>query len=357
MNILFVHNKLQTFVKTDLDILRSAHAVQELNFRFKPRDFIEAVKGTIRADLIFCWFASFHCLVPVLIGKLLKKKVVIVGGGYDILYDPFISPGWLRDILRRAVGRILFPLMDKYVVNSEFSREKARERSYINPEKVERIYHGFQDFNGKPCRKGEVVLTVGGVEKTTKKRKGLETFAKASRVLSDIQFVIIGDWLDDTIEELRKVNSGNIRYVGHASSKELNDWYTRAQVYVQGSYLEGFGCALAEAMLARCIPVVTRRGAIPEVVGEAGTYIPYGDVDAMVVAMKNALYDHSDLGERARQRVLRRFPLEKRRKKLLRLIHEVVHPSTQTAEPLQICSGTSVAANVLQSRYIQTKES
>ena len=47
----------------------------------------------------------------------------------------------------------------------------------------------------------------------------------------------------------------------------------RASVYVQASWHEGFGMAVAEAMLAGCVPVVRDAGAMPEVVGDAGVLI------------------------------------------------------------------------------------
>jgi len=320
MKILFVHNSLQSFVKTDLEILRSAHTVRELNFQFTPQSIRKTIKGAVWADLVFCWFASFHCVLPLLFGRFLRKKAIIVGGDYDIIFDPVISAGWWRDILRRAIGMVLFPLTAKYVVNSEFSRSKALGHSYINPKKVEMIHHGFQDFNGKKCSKERLVITVSGIEKTKKRRKGLDVFVRTSRQLPDVQFALIGDWLDGTIEELRAINSENIIYTGFVSPNELQDWYARAKVYVQISYHEGFGCALAEAMVAGCIPVVTQRGAIPEVVGENGIYVTYGDVEATVGGITKALGTSSDVGERARERVLNHFGLEKRREKLLGLI-------------------------------------
>jgi len=169
----------------------------------------------------------------------------------------------------------------------------------------------------------EIVITVSEVEKTKNRRKGLETVVKASKKLPNVRFVLIGEWLDRTIEELRTINSENIIYTGFVSSEELRDWYAKAKVYVQVSYHEGFGCALAEAMVARCIPVVTRGGAIPEVVGETGIYVPYGDVDATADAIQKALENDSDLGEKARERILSRFRLETRRGKLLELVDRV----------------------------------
>ena len=98
-------------------------------------------------------------------------------------------------------------------------------------------------------------------------------------------------------------------------------YYQRAKVYVQVSAHEGFGCSLAEAMLCECVPVVTNKGAIPEVVGDTGFYVPYGDLKATAEAIKEAL--KSDRGKEARERIKRMFPVEKREEKLVSLICKI----------------------------------
>ena len=79
---------------------------------------------------------------------------------------------------------------------------------------------------------------------------------------------------------------------------------------------------IAESMLCECIPVITRRGAIPEVVGDTGVYVPYGDVNATIDAIGKAL--KSDKGKAARKRIKDMFPIEKREKKLVEVIRKTV---------------------------------
>jgi glycosyltransferase involved in cell wall biosynthesis len=60
--------------------------------------------------------------------------------------------------------------------------------------------------------------------------------------------------------------------------------------------------------------VATDRGALPEVVGDAGTFVPYGDVEATAEAVRRALDGNgSDVAAR---RIRDRFPLEARRNRL-----------------------------------------
>ena len=92
-----------------------------------------------------------------------------------------------------------------------------------------------------------------------------------------------------------------------------------AKVCVQISAVESFGCALAEAMLCECVPVVTNRGALPEVVCDTGFYVPYKDNKATAEAIKKALsYD----GSGSRKRIVKLFSLNKRCEKVVDIIKE-----------------------------------
>jgi glycosyltransferase involved in cell wall biosynthesis len=66
--------------------------------------------------------------------------------------------------------------------------------------------------------------------------------------------------------------------------------------------------------------VVTDRGALPEVVGDVGFVVPYGDAEATAAAISEAL--HSGRGRAARVRVQEEFSFEERREKIQRIIEE-----------------------------------
>ena len=106
--------------------------------------------------------------------------------------------------------------------------------------------------------------------------------------------------------------------MGYVPDEELLSWYQKAKVYVQVSAYESFGMSLAEAMLCECVPVVTERGALPEVVGDAGFYVAYEDDKATALGIKEAL--RSDKGAYARRRIEDLFSIEKREKALIKAI-------------------------------------
>jgi glycosyltransferase involved in cell wall biosynthesis len=92
-------------------------------------------------------------------------------------------------------------------------------------------------------------------------------------------------------------------------------------VYVQASLHEGFGLAVAEAMTAGCIPVVTRAGALPEVVGNTGVYADSADPLDLARAIRSTLDIGPDSRLKARARILDEFPMRRRAAALRSLIH------------------------------------
>jgi glycosyltransferase involved in cell wall biosynthesis len=104
---------------------------------------------------------------------------------------------------------------------------------------------------------------------------------------------------------------------------ELRRFMQTVSVYVQLSYYESFCMALAEAMLAGCIPVVVNRGALPEVVGDTGFVVPYNDLQQAARAIENALSADVCARKRASQRIARYFSLEARANSLLEVLAKV----------------------------------
>ena len=123
---------------------------------------------------------------------------------------------------------------------------------------------------------------------------------------------------------LRAEAPANVEFTGWLSDEDLLDVYRRAAVYVQASRHEGFGLAVAEAMLAGCVPVVMNVTAMPEVVGDAGVLIESQEPDAVAAGITRALELGPDAARRARERILTSFPMESRRTGILRVVDEAL---------------------------------
>jgi glycosyltransferase involved in cell wall biosynthesis len=143
--------------------------------------------------------------------------------------------------------------------------------------------------------------------------------------MPDALFVIIGAWRDDAIRHLQAIAPPNVKFTNWVSELELRDYLSRARVYVQASRHEGFGLAVAEAMASECVPVVTRAGALPEVVGDAGVYIDSSSPEAVAAGVRQALALNDRAGRRVRERIIREFPLIRRQEALYHLLDRITH--------------------------------
>jgi glycosyltransferase involved in cell wall biosynthesis len=167
----------------------------------------------------------------------------------------------------------------------------------------------------------KMVLTVGNINKWYIYRKGLLIFVKSAKFLPDVEFYLVGKY-DKSIDILKKEAPKNVHFMGYLSDKELIKLYKISNVYCQLSRSESFGVALVEAMLCECVPVVSDRGALPEVVGDTGFYVRELTPEETVRQIEKAI--HSDLGREAKERIINNFSIEKREEELIKMISEVV---------------------------------
>ena len=249
----------------------------------------------------------------------------MVIGGFDTANMPDIAYGHQRGGLRRHASRWIFRRATRLITNSSYSLSEIERNTPIPPERVTVVHHGVPDpFDEEPGPKERAALTVGAIDRTTLVQKGQLPFVQAARELPDVRFVFAGKWLDDAVEELRAAAPPNVEFTGWLSDDDLHAVYRSAAVYVQASRHEGFGLAVAEAMLAGCVPVVMNVTAMPEVVGDAGVLIESQEPAAVAEGIREALAMGPGAAARARERILTAFPIESRREGILRVVDEAV---------------------------------
>jgi glycosyltransferase involved in cell wall biosynthesis len=325
--VLFVHQgAFNRFKQIDLDILKSAYQVREAYCDTgKLKDILNLFQGVLWADLSFAWFADWHSFYAVIFSRLMMKKSVVVAGGYDTANMPEINFGLMIRPFRKYIVKLTLKLCNRIITHSKWTTRETARNVGVDLNKVITVYLGLDSefFKmGFNYNKEIIVLTVGGLNRTTVRQKGQEVFVRSAKYLPNVKFVLAGPWLDESINYLRSIAPSNVILTGHLSDEELLEYYQKAKVYVQISLHEGFGLALAEAMLCKCVPVVTQVGSIPEVVGECGFYVQPGD--PAETAQKITMALSSDLGRKARERIVEEFPLQERKTKLTSIIEEVL---------------------------------
>ena len=340
VRVLFPHTHKASFIRKDLAILRSSHNVREVDCSslFGP---FWSLKDVFWADCVFCWFASLRFLPLVLFARLLRKKVLVVAGGYDVANLPSLRYGTMYGLCRRFLGRMLFRLADIVTCVSYSSASEARTNAKIPPEKIRVIHHGFEpDDHGmdSSVQKKDFVLTVGHADTCTIYRKGLLTVAEVSRCLPDVPFIFVGSFEEAALSKLTRAAGPNAEFRGFVNSSELHQLFSTAKVYIQPSLHEAFGCSVAEAMLYNCIPITSDRFSLPEVVGNAGFCVDPENVLKIAATVRQVLDETIAPDESPRDRILRKFPLEKRRFRLLEMLKRLADGGLKRPSEIASCS-------------------
>jgi len=331
IRILFVYSVLSSFVSRDLNLLERHFNVRRLRlrtYRRNPLILFRMIRGVLWADVVFSWFVETNAFFIVLFSKILRKKSVIVVGGFGVAKVPEISYGALLNPIYALRTKFVLENADKILPFSKFAMKEVLNISrkvYID---MIPLACDVEKFKPGGRKKENMVLTVCIVKVGNIARKGLETFVESARLLPEIKFVLIGPHRDYSIDYLRKISPPNVEFTGYVFEKELIGWYQRAKVYCQLSYQEGEGAggALGEAMACECIPVVSSKAvALSETVGNCGFYVPYGDSKATAEAIKSALNASSIFGKKGRERIRKMFSIERREKRLSNLINELLN--------------------------------
>jgi glycosyltransferase involved in cell wall biosynthesis len=129
--------------------------------------------------------------------------------------------------------------------------------------------------------------------------KNIEAIVEAwDRTTPVIPLVIVGkrdsypESLHNRIEALGRTDATH--FVGGLShdSPDLVALYNAATVFVFPSLYEGFGLPVVEAMRCGCPVIASRRGSLPEVLGEAGRLVEPDDVDRLAEEIQHIIDDN-----------------------------------------------------------------
>jgi len=328
MKVAFVYYSFSSFIKSDYEVLSKHFGVNRVNYR-KIRDVFKIAKVVLKSDISFSWFADGWAFFAVIFSKVFRKKSIVVVGGYDVACEPEIKYGlYTKNKLRQYMGKYVLNHADMLLPVSNYVMN-ACYKYLTHPRDLFVLYNGVDDKKFKPeGRKEDLVITVvsSGLRDIIKV-KGIDTFFNAAKWFPDVEFKVFG-LSENDIKTLKALDlPKNIELFEYLPQEELIAHYQRAKVYCQLSFIESFGMALAEAMSSECIPVVTNRGALPEVVGNTGFYVPYGNPETTAKAIKEAL--KSGKGKEARQRIENVFPIERREKELIQIVNEVMKCKSQ----------------------------
>jgi len=309
-DVLVVMPHHSSFIDQDVRILQSRFDVSTFLYD-KPSDRFELMRSLRRCRVAVAWFVLGYAYAMVRFKQVLRIPCLLIAGGWDVEALPELEYGEMRSARRAARTSYALEKANRVLAVSEFTLDLVRH--WAPGANSDVLYHGFDDrvfqqYTGD--REG--VVTVSRVAPETWSLKGLSTFIEVARKLPAIPFTIVGD--SSRAGKLLDHLPDNVQVMAPVTQPRLAEIFGRARLYAQLSAVESFCCSLAEAMLCGCVPVVSNRGALPEVIGTQGRIVPYGDVGRTVTAVRET-YSNAD-GNAARARIQTYYPLERREQSL-----------------------------------------
>jgi glycosyltransferase involved in cell wall biosynthesis len=233
---------------------------------------------------------------------------------------------WLEDDRIKNKVMEVFEFSSKIICISEELSELLIEVG-VDSGKIEIISLGVDVYKFKPDDKislkkqlkieaGKIILYVGRLDKL----KGVDYLLRAIYELrtkygtSDInlQVVIIGKGSE--VNNLQKLSRNLdlqeiVTFKGELRGKELEDWYSVADLFILPSLTEGKPVVIYEAMSSECAVIATNVGGIPDQVKDNHTGLLFEpeDMDALANKIKYLL-DNEDvmkkMGENGRKLVI-----------------------------------------------------
>jgi glycosyltransferase involved in cell wall biosynthesis len=238
-----------------------------------------------------------HSAHPLLLPTRRAARIVTV---YDL--DFLDHPERTRAEIRRDYAPLAANharRADLVVVISQYTADLVKDRFGVPADRIV-VCHPAASASSAPRERPDVrgpILFVGTIEP----RKNLERlFAAYERVVAGRPdappLIVAGKTVEQSagiLEALRTRTAlaGRVRHLGYVTDSERERLYREASMLVLPSLDEGFGMPAVEAMQMGVPVVASRRGALPEVVGDAGVLVDPTDDMALARAIEGLLDD------------------------------------------------------------------
>ncbi|MDT3719479.1 glycosyltransferase family 4 protein [Pseudomonas oryzihabitans] len=253
-----------------------------------------------KADLYYCWWWG-HAPLPLLVGKL-RRKPVVVTGAFDYSTCRNEIPGMCyldRPLWQKVVLRTSLLLADRnlFISKAEYS-EVTENLPVRNPVYATlAINTDYYCPIAHPARQSDYFFTVTWTSRTNVIRKGLiptiRAFARLAKSYPHVRLIVAGK-PGDYLPQLKALTqelkiSERVDFVGFISDEQKLHYYRSCIAYIQPTLHEGFGHAIGEAIACGARVITSPSGAVPEVAGTFVDWVQPDNIAEIEEAMRNVI--------------------------------------------------------------------
>lgn len=325
--ILFIYPVFGTFVKKDYEILKKYFQMRKFHYKASKKLIINLLsqiemciwllRNIWKIKYIYIWFADYHSCLPILFAKLFHKKSFLVLGGYDVTYIPEIKYGSFSNPFRAFCTKFSMKNASICLPVSYYVEKEAKKRVKSLKSKV--IYNGIDIVSINDINEKEnIVITVGICDNLQRiKLKGIDLFVETAKSLPCYKFIAIG--ISKKAEKYLGEIPENIQLIDKLPYEKLSDFYKKAKIYCQFSMVESFGLAVLEAISFGAIPIISNKGALPEIFSDFSIVVDTDKLDEELKTLRTRI-DNFSIDKDKIQKLVSKYDIQNRYSELAKIL-------------------------------------
>ncbi|HSC26009.1 MAG TPA: glycosyltransferase family 1 protein [Vicinamibacterales bacterium] len=238
-----------------------------------------------------------HSMHPLLLPSRRAAQVVTIHDLYFLDRPESTAAEVRRDYAALAARHAR--RADAVIVVSEYTALQVQSRLDVPPERITICPPGAPAWEARPWA-GNIgpILFVGTIEPRKNVGRLLSAYRRlVERMRGAPPLLLAGRVTPESAALLAAAAdpplAGRVRHLGYVSDEQRQQLYRQASLLVLPSLNEGFGLPALEAMTIGVPVVAANRGALPELLGDAGLLIEPEDEAGMASAMERLLSDEA----------------------------------------------------------------
>lgn len=251
----------------DADVYSSGYYDNQVLGLVWERTVLPRLAGKSDVDVLYC---------PNGNAPLHELDVPVVMCVHDVNAQKGLSSG-AHQLYRKLTVPRAARACDSLVTVSRFSKDEILGQFDVPEGRVHVIYNGvddlyFQNTSASFDLPDNYLLFVGSLN-PRKNIKGILQAYDELREDWDVELVLVGPANKDIFQDLELDPLPGVHRCGFLDALEVKYAYENAEALVFPSFYEGFGLPPVEALACGTPVVASNRGALPEILDDAATFV------------------------------------------------------------------------------------